>query len=142
MTASVPDNMRAAVYRGSSVVTVDEVHTPEIGAGEILIRVEACGVCHTDLKKIEKMIALIQNTDVTELELEEEGVKIRLCRGGHAPQTIQTFVAPPAPQPIATPAAPIEDNKDTAPATPPQHFVRSPMVGTLYTAVCGNRQDR
>lgn len=45
--------MRAAVYRGSSTVTVDEIHTPEIGAGEILIRVEACGVCHTDLKKIE-----------------------------------------------------------------------------------------
>ncbi len=45
--------MRAAVYRGASVVTVDEVHTPEIGPGEILIRVEACGVCHTDLKKIE-----------------------------------------------------------------------------------------
>jgi L-iditol 2-dehydrogenase len=45
--------MRAAVYRGASVVTVDEVHTPQIGPGEILIRVEACGVCHTDLKKIE-----------------------------------------------------------------------------------------
>jgi L-iditol 2-dehydrogenase len=45
--------MRAAVYRGLSVVTVDEVHIPEIGPGEILIRVEACGVCHTDLKKIE-----------------------------------------------------------------------------------------
>jgi L-iditol 2-dehydrogenase len=45
--------MRAAVYRGQSVVSVDEVVTPAIGAGEILIRVEACGVCHTDLKKIE-----------------------------------------------------------------------------------------
>jgi L-iditol 2-dehydrogenase len=45
--------MRAAVYRGSSVVSVDEVPTPQIGPGEILIRVEACGVCHTDLKKIE-----------------------------------------------------------------------------------------
>lgn len=45
--------MRAAVYRGESVVTVDEVHTPEISPGEVLIRVEACGVCHTDLKKIE-----------------------------------------------------------------------------------------
>jgi L-iditol 2-dehydrogenase len=45
--------MRAAVYRGNSVVSVDEVHTPPIGDGEILIRVEACGVCHTDLKKIE-----------------------------------------------------------------------------------------
>jgi L-iditol 2-dehydrogenase len=53
MNAAIPNHMRAAVYQGSSVVTVDEVHTPEIGPGEILIRVEACGVCHTDLKKIE-----------------------------------------------------------------------------------------
>ena len=45
--------MRAAVYRGESLVSVDEVGTPAIGPGEILIRVEACGVCHTDLKKIE-----------------------------------------------------------------------------------------
>jgi L-iditol 2-dehydrogenase len=45
--------MRAAVYRGESVVSVDEVATPAIGDGEILIRVEACGVCPTDLKKIE-----------------------------------------------------------------------------------------
>ena len=45
--------MRAAVYRGKSTVSVDEIATPEIGAGEVLIRVEACGVCHTDLKKIE-----------------------------------------------------------------------------------------
>ena len=49
----LPVHMRAAVYRGKSVVSVDEVATPEIGSGEILIRVEACGVCHTDLKKIE-----------------------------------------------------------------------------------------
>jgi L-iditol 2-dehydrogenase len=45
--------MHAAVYRGASVVTVEEIPTPEIGPGEILIRVEACGICHTDLKKIE-----------------------------------------------------------------------------------------
>src|SRR5690348_5403938 len=45
--------MRAAVYRGKSTVSVDDVQTPEIGDSEILIRVEACGVCHTDLKKIE-----------------------------------------------------------------------------------------
>ena len=45
--------MRAAVYRGNSVVSVDEIATPKIDDGEILIRVEACGVCHTDLKKIE-----------------------------------------------------------------------------------------
>jgi len=45
--------MRAAVYRGASMVNVEEIPTPEIGGGEILIRVEACGICHTDLKKIE-----------------------------------------------------------------------------------------
>jgi len=45
--------MHAAVYRGASVVNVEEVPTPEIGPGEILVRVEACGICNTDLKKIE-----------------------------------------------------------------------------------------
>ena len=45
--------MHAAVYRGQSMVDVEEIPTPAIGAGEILIRVEACGICHTDLKKIE-----------------------------------------------------------------------------------------
>ena len=44
--------MQAAVYKGASVVEVESVPVPEIGAGEILIRVEACGICHTDLKKI------------------------------------------------------------------------------------------
>src|SRR5689334_2734221 len=51
--SAVPHTMHAAVYRGSSIVDVEEIPTPAIGAGEILIRVEACGICHTDLKKIE-----------------------------------------------------------------------------------------
>jgi L-iditol 2-dehydrogenase len=45
--------MHAAVYKGQSVVSVEEVPIPEIGPGEMLVRVEACGICHTDLKKIE-----------------------------------------------------------------------------------------
>jgi len=45
--------MRAAVYKGSSVVDVEIVPVPPIHTGEILIRVETCGICHTDLKKIE-----------------------------------------------------------------------------------------
>jgi L-iditol 2-dehydrogenase len=51
--SAIPETMHAAVYRGQSAVRVEEVPTPRIGAGEILIRVEACGICHTDLKKIE-----------------------------------------------------------------------------------------
>jgi len=49
----VPGTMSAAVYKGNSVVSVEDVPTPIIGAGEMLVRVEACGICHTDLKKIE-----------------------------------------------------------------------------------------
>ncbi len=45
--------MKAAVYKGNSVVAVESIPVPEIGPGEILIRVESCGICHTDLKKIE-----------------------------------------------------------------------------------------
>jgi L-iditol 2-dehydrogenase len=45
--------MKAAVYTGNSSVEVADVSTPSIGPGELLIRVEACGICHTDLKKIE-----------------------------------------------------------------------------------------
>jgi len=50
---SIPRTMQAAVYKGQSVVSVEQVPIPEIGPGEILVRVEACGICHTDLKKIE-----------------------------------------------------------------------------------------
>jgi len=45
--------MMAALYTGRSQVSVESTPTPQIGRGEILVRVEACGICHTDLKKIE-----------------------------------------------------------------------------------------
>jgi L-iditol 2-dehydrogenase len=45
--------MKAAVYKGAGAVAVESIPVPEILPGEILIRVEACGICHTDLKKIE-----------------------------------------------------------------------------------------
>ena len=51
--SAIPDTMHAAVYRGQSLVGIEEIPTPAISPGEILIRVEACGICHTDLKKIE-----------------------------------------------------------------------------------------
>lgn len=49
---AIPATMRAAVYRGVNDVRVETVPVPEIGKGEILIRVAACGICGTDLKKI------------------------------------------------------------------------------------------
>ncbi|MGB9206206.1 MAG: zinc-dependent dehydrogenase [Terriglobales bacterium] len=48
----IPSTMRAAVYRGVNDVRLEEVPVPEIGPGEILVRVHTCGICGTDLKKI------------------------------------------------------------------------------------------
>ena len=44
--------MRAGVYRGQGKVIVESVPIPEIGEGELLFRVAACGICGTDIKKI------------------------------------------------------------------------------------------
>jgi L-iditol 2-dehydrogenase len=45
-------DMRAGVYRGKGRVVVESVPIPEIGEGEVLFRVAACGICGTDIKKI------------------------------------------------------------------------------------------
>jgi L-iditol 2-dehydrogenase len=48
----IPKSMRAGVYRDQGVVRVEEVPVPEVGPNEVLIKVAACGVCGTDIKKI------------------------------------------------------------------------------------------
>src|SRR6266705_2204682 len=48
----VPKTMRAGVYREKGIVRVEEVPVPEVGPGEVLIKVAACGICGTDIKKI------------------------------------------------------------------------------------------
>jgi L-iditol 2-dehydrogenase len=48
----LPATMLAAVYRGVNDVRMETVPVPQIGPGEILVRVHSCGVCGTDLKKI------------------------------------------------------------------------------------------
>src|SRR3954451_21653819 len=54
---AVPATMRAAVYRGIDEVRVESVPVPVdegggIGPGEVLVRIDTCGICGTDLKKI------------------------------------------------------------------------------------------
>jgi L-iditol 2-dehydrogenase len=44
--------MRAAVYRGVNQISVETVPVPEIGSGELLVKIATCGICGTDLKKI------------------------------------------------------------------------------------------
>src|SRR5713226_6906250 len=48
----IPSTMLAAVYRGVNDVRLESVPVPEIGPGEILVKVHTCGICGTDLKKI------------------------------------------------------------------------------------------
>ena len=52
MNMTIPGSMTAAVYQGAGRLVVEEVPVPAIGPGELLLRVESCGICHTDLKKI------------------------------------------------------------------------------------------
>ncbi len=49
---AIPATMQAAVYRGVNDVRLETVPVPQIGVGEILLRVHTCGICGTDLKKI------------------------------------------------------------------------------------------
>ncbi len=48
----IPATMRAAVYRGVNDVRVETVPVPEVGPGEVLVKIHTCGICGTDLKKI------------------------------------------------------------------------------------------
>ena len=52
MTA-IPKTMRAVVYRGVNDLRLETVPVPRLGAHELLIRVAVCGVCPTDIKKIQ-----------------------------------------------------------------------------------------
>jgi len=46
--------MKAAVCRGAGDLRVEDVPVPEAGPAEMLVRVDACGICGTDIKKIQK----------------------------------------------------------------------------------------
>jgi L-iditol 2-dehydrogenase len=51
-SVAIPRSMQAAVYYGKQDVRLEEAPVPQIGIGEVLIRVHTCGICGTDLKKI------------------------------------------------------------------------------------------
>ncbi|TAN05995.1 MAG: acetyl-CoA carboxylase biotin carboxyl carrier protein [Rhodanobacteraceae bacterium] len=95
-----------------------------------------------DLRKVKKLIELLEESNLSELEIKEGEEVVRLSRfrtaGAVAPQTIA------APQPAAAPAATPEAAAAPAPAAgavaesesglPPGTVVRSPMVGTFYAS--------
>jgi L-iditol 2-dehydrogenase len=51
---SVPATMQAAVYRGKDDVRMESIPVPGLEPGEVLVKVAACGVCGTDLKKVQQ----------------------------------------------------------------------------------------
>ncbi len=82
-------------------------------------------------KEIKELIDLLRETDLTEIEVERSGTRIRLRRdGGTRPRVEVREIAIPAPTPGALPAVPPE-----AAAVPlPEGLVKSPLVGTFYRA--------
>jgi L-iditol 2-dehydrogenase len=52
MSEMIPGTMQAAVYRNIDDVRTETIDVPEIGTGEVLVRIDTCGICGTDLKKI------------------------------------------------------------------------------------------
>ncbi len=53
VTAEIPRTMRAVVYRGINDLRLETLPVPRIRSDELLIKVAACGVCPTDIKKIQ-----------------------------------------------------------------------------------------
>ncbi|MBU3069447.1 acetyl-CoA carboxylase biotin carboxyl carrier protein [Aestuariicella sp. G3-2] len=87
-----------------------------------------------DIRKIKKLIELLEESDIGELEIKEGEESVRISRNGpttYAAPQMMAAPAPAAPAPAAAPAAaPAEEKKDTFSG----HVVKSPMVGTYYAA--------
>ena len=83
-----------------------------------------------DIRKIKKLIELVEESGITELEVQEEEGTVRISRA--APTTLPAAVQYAAP--VATPAPAVPAAPTPTPATDELsgHLVRSPMVGTFY----------
>ena len=88
-----------------------------------------------DIRKIKKLIELLEESDIGEIEIKEGEESVRISRGSnHQPQMMPMQYAPmqqsaPAAAPAA--AAPAASAPD-APAVINGHIIKSPMVGTFY----------
>ena len=89
-----------------------------------------------DIRKVKKLIELLEESGVAEIEIHEGEESVRISR--------YTAGAPPAPPPVAVAAPPVAAPAASAPAAaaeeeagqaiPEGHIVSSPMVGTFYRA--------
>ena len=86
-----------------------------------------------DLRKLKKLIDLVQESGIAELEITEGEVKVRIVKGGPVNVSAAPIFAAPQPERPAGPAAaPAPAAAPEAPAAPEGHVVKAPMVGTFY----------
>lgn len=88
-----------------------------------------------DLRKLKKLIDLVEESGISELELTEGEEKVRISRNlpnvQHAVHYAQPYMHSMAPQAAAPAAAPVVAEAAAAPVVE-GHVVKSPMVGTFY----------
>jgi acetyl-CoA carboxylase biotin carboxyl carrier protein len=88
-----------------------------------------------DLRKLKKLIDLVQESGIAELEITEGEEKVKIVKGGEATVTPIAPVAPRAPVVAATgaaPAAPAATGAAAEEPVPSGHLLKAPMVGTFY----------
>jgi len=85
-----------------------------------------------DIRKIKKLIELVEESGITELEISEGEESVRISRASTVVAPVAVAAAPVAV--AAAPAAAAAPIADAAPAVVAGHQVKSPMVGTFYRA--------
>ncbi|WP_137974125.1 acetyl-CoA carboxylase biotin carboxyl carrier protein [Pseudomonas sp. F(2018)] len=90
-----------------------------------------------DIRKVKKLIELLEESGIDELEIREGEESVRISRHSkqpaYAPQPVYAAAPAPVAAPVAAAAAPVEAGAPAA-AKLNGHVVRSPMVGTFYRA--------
>ena len=90
-----------------------------------------------DISDLKEILRILEEQDITEFELEQDGVKLRVCRTSTAPAGVVASSLAPAPA-VGVPAAPASPAPAPPPpaAEPPANgtLVKSPIVGTFYRA--------
>jgi len=91
-----------------------------------------------DIRKVKKLIELLEESGVAEIEIHEGEESVRISRQNSAPQMFAPAqMGMPYGMPMAAPeasSAPALDAGSAQPEIPPGHTVNSPMVGTFYRA--------
>jgi len=84
-----------------------------------------------DIRKVKKLIELLEESGIAEIEIKEGEESVRITRGSTAVAPTMMQVAAPASAPAA-PAITPPATTETKDALPSGHIVKSPMVGTFY----------